>query len=476
MAEYGQVDTSIPLSAAKRTPMMERVGQFADTMNSINQNKLFIGKQAAGQAIQQSIDPATGQVNWESVNRLIRANPKIAPYAQEALTAALSQRGQDISNTTGQANLAETYAANIRKDIGSATDPTQALGAVIRGVATGRYPKEFAAGFIGGADVNALIKQAAVQSGDAAMMETQFGTPGAVETGGQNVAITTNRVTGERSMMGGDAAAIDKELTPEAKIARVPYVDEQNVPRTAPVSALVTDTGEPKEGGVTGPGGSLRTGVAPGVAEAAGTAGQANAQMAMALTQRASKVPDNKAILGNMDGLLDKFEPGPQSGFWKGLGQVAAEYNIKLPGAPPKDKVAAQEEFGKLAFNLAQSQFQALGGTGTDSKLDNTMHTSPSELMTRYGNKGIIALLKGNEDAIAAQNDAWQKWRGAGHGPETYDRFLNQWNKIYDPRVFQSQYMGAAGRKTMLDGMSSAEQKQFEKSYKTAVGLGWVEP
>jgi hypothetical protein len=207
-------------------------------------------------------------------------------------------------------------------------------------------------------------------------------------------------------------------------------------------------------------------------------AAQGSANMANALVQRASKVPDNKAILGNMEGLLtdmDSQQLGPQSPFWKKMGQIAAQYGVKLPGAPPKDKIAAQEEFSKLAFQLAQSQFQALGGTGTDSKLDSTMHTSPSELLTRYGNQGIIALLKGNEDAVQAQGNAWQKWQERGNGPETYSTFLNQWGKIYDPRVFQAQYMTPAARQTMLKGMTKAEQDNFQTAYKRAASLGWIQ-
>lgn len=469
-----EVDASITANAGKNA--LGALGQMAETMNAVNQNRLFIGREVAGRALQQSINPQTGEIDFARFNKLITANPRVAPYAQEALSQALAQRGQDILNTTSKAKLTEVYSANIRQDIGATTSPSAALLAIQRGIAAGRYPKEFAVGFIGDTDLNALVKEAAIASGSETAMEAQFGTPGTVDTGGEIKAVTTNRITGQRTAMGGDAAEIDKELSPETLATRVPMVGPNNVPVSVPQSALVDETGQPKVSALTGPSGEIKTGLAPGVSEAAGTAGQASANMAMALVQRASKAPENKAILGNMDGLLDEFTPGPQSGFWKKFGQVAAEYGIKVPGAPPKDKVAAQEEFGKLAFQLAQSQFQALGGTGTNAQLDSTMHTSPSEFLTREGSKNIISLLKGNEDAISAQADAWERWQQAGNGPETYGRFVNQWNKIYDPRVFQSQYMTPESRKTMLNGMSKAERKKFEASYKQAVGLGWVTP
>jgi hypothetical protein len=462
---------------------MDAMGKMAATMNAINQNKLFLGKEMAGRAIQESIDPNTGAVDFQNVNRLISTNPKIAPYAQEALQQTLAAQGASTANTSAQQQLAGAYSAALFQDIAAAKTPEDAVTAIARGVTLGRYPQGFATSFVSGAPTNgrtfsdamkALQDAGAIQSGSEAAMEARFGTPGAVDTGAQNVGVVTNRVTGERDLLAGDAAAITKTLGPESKSEMIKVIDPATkTEHLVPKSALVTGTGEAKSGAV-----NTQTSLAPGVSEAMSVAAQGSANMANALVQRASKVPDNKAILGNMEGLLtdmDSQQLGPQSPFWKKMGQIAAQYGVKLPGAPPKDKIAAQEEFSKLAFQLAQSQFQALGGTGTDSKLDSTMHTSPSELLTRYGNQGIIALLKGNEDAVQAQGNAWQKWQERGNGPETYSTFLNQWGKIYDPRVFQAQYMTPAARQTMLKGMTKAEQDNFQTAYKRAASLGWIQ-
>lgn len=480
MADYGFI--------AQGADPMAQVGKIAAVQNQVNQNRLFQGEVAAGRALQAAVDPQTGQVDFAKARGLLAGDPATAPFALEAMNKLLSGQGQSITNTTGQTNLQSLYATNLRKVIASVAPspqgqpddrPQRVLGAITRGASQGLYPADFASGFVGGvplsdgATFKELAAQAAIANGDQASMAAQFGAPGTVETGGKDIAVSTNPVIHERVEMGGDAGAVNKTLSPEAKATRQTIV-QGGVEKTVPTSALVTDEGEPKTSALTGPSGEVQARLTPAQTAAGTATGTGYGSMDVGLTQRASKVADNKALLGNMEGLLDQFTPGPQSGFWKGVNQLATQYGLAPPGSPPANKAAAQEEFGKLSFQLAQSQFQALGGTGTDAKLDSTMHTSPSELLTRYGSKGIIALLKGNEDAIKAQNAAWQKWKAAGHGPETYDQFQAQWNQHFDPRVFQAQYMTPDARQTMLKGMTGAEQAQFKKVYNNAVRWGWI--
>jgi hypothetical protein len=91
------------------------------------------------------------------------------------------------------------------------------------------------------------------------------------------------------------------------------------------------------------------------------------------------------------------------------------------------------------------------------------------------GNKNIIALLKGNADAISAKNEAWQGWQQA-HGPESYGQFSTAFNKVYDPRVFQFQYMKPDQRKEVLDSMSKGERNKFMQSTQFALQNNWIQP
>ena len=124
---------------------------------------------------------------------------------------------------------------------------------------------------------------------------------------------------------------------------------------------------------------------------------------------------------------------------------------------------------------LAQNQFQQLGGTGTNMPLGSSMETSPNAALSKMGNKAIIALLKGNADAIAAKRQAWQQWLGAGNGPESYNEFSTAFNKDWDPRAFQLQYLDQNQAKTMLSGMNANEKKDFNRVMNIGVKNGWVQ-
>jgi hypothetical protein len=484
-----QIDGSIAANIGKGqgNDLIGMVGRFADIQNAVNQNRLFQGRQAAGAALQQSIDPSTGQVNFDTFNRLIQGNPQIAPYAQEALQASLTARGQNIQNTTGQTALQGAYTANLRKVIAAVppgpNQPQQVISAIKKGADMGLYPADLAASFVGGQDLSDgtsmsdLVKQATIANGEAAPMEAQFGTSESLKTGGTDQAVNVNRVTGTRTNMSGDAANVQMTLTPESKAARQPVV-VGGAPASVPTSALVTPTGEPRaDNGLTGPHGEVQTDFSPSAKAAATATGTGLAGMGLNIVQRASRVPDNKAALETLGGLLDTpgLVLGPQSSGWNKLQQLAAQYGLAKPASQPATAAAAKEEATKLAVMIAQNQFQAMGGTGTDAKLESAMHTSPSEFLTKQGNKQIIAMLKGNEDAYQHYAEAWQKWQDAGHGPESLGQFQAQWNKIYDPRVFQSQYMSPTQKAEMLKGMSQAEQDQFKAAYKRAHGLGWIQ-
>jgi len=78
-------------------------------------------------------------------------------------------------------------------------------------------------------------------------------------------------------------------------------------------------------------------------------------------------------------------------------------------------------------------------------------------------------------DALQVMNSEWQKWL-AGHNQNagTYGQFVTQFNKTFDPRVFQSVYADPAEKQTLLKGMSPEEQAKFRKDFNTAVDNGWV--
>lgn len=192
------------------------------------------------------------------------------------------------------------------------------------------------------------------------------------------------------------------------------------------------------------------------------------------LENQAQGVNDRKGILNNMGDLLNAgdFTSGKAAQAWRDV--------VKGLGIPDQS-IASQEEFNKMAYMTAQQQFKTLGGTGTDSKLDSAMSTSPSTALSNLGNKGIIAMLKGNEDAIAVKNKEWQQYKnttnpvtGQPNGVASYNNFTQQFNQQYDPRVFQAQYLAPADRAKFVQNMTPQELAQYKNDYNTADKNGWL--
>lgn len=217
-------------------------------------------------------------------------------------------------------------------------------------------------------------------------------------------------------------------------------------------------------------------GLPPGQSEAMQSTAQDSARMGNQLIAAAAEAPITRGILDNLEKDLKNFTSGPGAD-WKRVGKAFVNANLPQSvvdkiGFDPKS-IANQEGFNKLAYNLAQSQFQALGGTGTDAKLNSTMSTSPNELISREGNVGIIRLLKGNNDALNAKAKAWNAWKKV-HGPATFSDFQEHFNENFNPRVFQIKYIPSAQRTEWYNAMSEDEQRSFAKAAKYAKKQGWV--
>lgn len=224
--------------------------------------------------------------------------------------------------------------------------------------------------------------------------------------------------------------------------------------------------------------GAPAAGLRPGVAAAATSTAENSAHLGNNLVSAANEVPQTKAILDNLDKTLADFTPGPGADYRR-IGKAFA--NTVIPdslkdkiGFDPKS-IASQEEFNKLAYNLAQTQFQALGGTGTDAKLDSTMHTSPGELMSKYGIKSVVQLLKGNNDALAVKAKAWNAYKKA-NGEDSFADFSDDFNQHFNPRVFQFKYIPKGDRQTWYKSMSPDDRRNFEDSTDYAIQQKWLKP
>jgi len=220
--------------------------------------------------------------------------------------------------------------------------------------------------------------------------------------------------------------------------------------------------------------GPTPVGLPPGFGERAAGGAAIDTKLAGNLADAAEGSPARIGILGNLDNTVDKFTAGPGAD-WTKVAKAFVNRNVPLPQGWQFDpsSIASQEEFNKQAMQLAQQQFQSIGGTGTDSKFASAFETSPNDALSNLGNKGIIRLLKGNEDALQAKNSAWLAQSNSNPNA-SYRQFSQQFNSHFDPRVFQFKYLTPAQRTSYVQSMDPQDQQRFLVNATIARKNGWT--
>lgn len=301
-------------------------------------------------------------------------------------------------------------------------------------------------------------------------------TPTISETGARASAIGSGSVGSPP--VAGARLTFDAQGQPDAWI--LPNGTTQAIQRTAQAGANITTA--PAGGHVVTDAQGNPTGVAPtgGYAQTAGglAAGVTGAQGGAAANVAAANNFETVgagavARKGNLDNLRQEageFTSGPQSPFWAHLGALAEEYNLPAPGPIPKgDAVAAQAAFTKMATTILGQQRAALGLPATDQSTSITQGATPNDTLTAKGIQRVTGILEGNEDYLNAGYQAWTQWKNSGHGYETFQQFLPQWNKMFNPRIFQAQYMTPAEAAKV-----KASIPNYDAQVKVAQRLGYL--
>lgn len=447
-------------------------GQLAGVMNAVQQNILLRKTMGAQQAIGQHVQDATdanGNFDPSAFMEGVQGDPNAAFGAQEAAEFAQQQRQAQLAQQQAQLANAHAQWGVINESVGSllqkpnvsAGDVTSSVGNLVAlGVITPKVGAAELASMPQNPDELPTWLRGHLVRGMQAQqqIESMIGPQQLVDTGGQIAAVRTPTITDTSVPEGETHAPIEKTMSPGEA--------------ASPVQTFDNETQQPKiiTKGEFASEGSAPAGPALGQEAAANVTAAGAAQQGLAIAHQADEARDTKALLGNLTADLKSFSAGPGAGEWKhilsGLQRLGISVNPNM--------VANQENFNKVATMLAQRQFAQLGGTGTDRQLGSAIESNPNQALSNLGNQRIVAMLKGNADAILLKNQVWQKWLQNGHSPATYNQFQTEFNKAYDPRVFQFQYLSGAERKQLVSGMSAAEEAQFRNQYNSAVKRGWV--
>lgn len=449
----------------------------------ILQNRL-LGQQvqskiALGNAVTQATDAATGKTDWNKALGLLSQDPQGAFAVPELAGQVQEREARQLQISKDQLGLAKDRWTMIGDTAGSLlTDKTPLTReGVIKILAdnlvgSGKFNDENSVGMLTSfvqnlptddAGIRKALGQVYTASGDTLQrIQALQGTPSTLDTGSQIIEQQVSPLTGGIQVNG----VVAKTRSPSEKAALVQVWDPARGAYVSKPSGEII--GDAAPGAQPGRGVAVQTAPALGEPEAA----QRGVEQAQAWRQAAETAPEQKAQIQNLRDQVGKFTSGPQASWI-----YRAKALATMLGVAPKDvkdEVAAQEEFAKLAQQWANANTGQLG-EGTDSKLNAALKASPNEFLSTQGVTGILALLEGQQDAAVAKNAAWQKWLNSGKSPGTAGQFQTQWNEIYNPRVFQSQYMSDAQRQNMLRSMSPKERDRFQKDWITAKKAGWIE-
>ncbi len=468
------IDTS-SYPKPKNTNPLDMAQGFAGLQNTLNQNKLFQQQFQTNRAVsdiyKQAINP-DGTINQAKLSGLLQSDPNASYGLAQAYQGSQEATKRNIDIDIAKVNQAMThltatagYLAPLIKPGSTSNDVASALA---HASANGLINPENAGkiwsslprdqqGQIDESQIPMWAQHQQLQVMDAQQrLQALHPAPTPIDTG-QNIQLMNLPQVGQPSVAG----VIQKGLPPTTPV----FNKQDNQMQYA------GSGGGPSGNSSGGQGGGIGAAPPLGAEAAATTTAQGGAQQGLALQQRQDRAMDNKAILGNLEGELGSFTTGPGT---EGLAKFNKFVNAQLGTNINTKGLASREAFNKLAGMYAQSQFQALGGTGANAQLDATTLTSPNSELSKLGNKGIIALLKGNEDAIIAKNKAWQQW-SQQNGSGSYGQFSTQFQKNYDPRVFQSQYLSPEDRKKMLSGMTQPEKNRLFQSAQFARQNGWIQ-
>jgi hypothetical protein len=136
------------------------------------------------------------------------------------------------------------------------------------------------------------------------------------------------------------------------------------------------------------------------------------------------------------------------------------------------EEVAGIENFDKIGNQIALNQAGALGVT--DQRVQTSMGANPNSNYSYLGNKGILPILKGNEDAIALKAREWKKYSKA-NGAASYNDFSDEFNKDFNPQVFQFARMTPEQRSKFVGSIPDKEQAvQLARDLDAYKKKGWV--
>jgi hypothetical protein len=127
-----------------------------------------------------------------------------------------------------------------------------------------------------------------------------------------------------------------------------------------------------------------------------------------------------------------------------------------------KDDVSGFQELNKFLYQNAQRNWQAAGGTGTDSQLEAFSHSSPNDKMFPQALQAMAQWGKGGELAVQGKARAQDSWLAQnGDNPKQQQAFENAWRSNFEPQLFQLRAMDPQAQQSFIDNLKKTNPSGY---------------
>ena len=188
----------------------------------------------------------------------------------------------------------------------------------------------------------------------------------------------------------------------------------------------------------------VRPSAPPGFAESQSKLAGAGADRYIGLINQASDSPTRVNVYDN---ILKLSKEGVQTGPSADWSNKLKGYTASIPGVDSmfpgmKKDVSNYQEINKFMYQNAQRNWQAAGGTGTDSQLEAFSKSSPNSVMFPQALQAMAQWGKAGELALQGKVNAAQSWKDSqGGNVANQDNFERAWRNNFDPQLFQLKTM-----------------------------------
>lgn len=495
------IDPTIPLGIqAPQSPLqsIQQPIQTAQGLLALRQNSLQLNaNRAISDAYSQSVDPQTGQVDFNKLQSLAAQNGAGA-FLPQFMGQIAQQRNSQLQYDTGKLDLALKQQQGIRGMIGSlAVDPdigkadlsTKIAGQISDAVSNNLLPLDQGIREIQSIPTDPKAQAQWIQnhlinslSGEAklAALKPQIST---VNTGGQTQVVATNPLTGAPTITG----SIQNTLSPESAASRISAVGPNGEPGTVPLGSTVGQGGGQgyngrynPQGGAQGasgaPGGFLPTGLSPAAAAAQSAQGATSNAAAQSLHDSAADAPMRLNLLGTARDALANIKTGPGTD-WRNTFASALQSTpgvgdaLKAMGVNDPSKIASYDEYKKILTNYASSVSGSLG-TGTDARLNAAVTGNANPGISNIANEDILTKTIAGEKMRAAQDYAFQN---SGLTTDKFNQWQSQWNKTVSPEAFAFTSMNPTQQQSFIARQSPAQLTKFKADLGNLVRSGIIQ-